>query len=87
MWQLLRAGAADVPADRETPTGRGDVLSSCEETVAKTQRCPSKCTRYKSEKKKIFWVCMTPVSRAVWPANIANMWIFSEKRAIYIHKN
>lgn len=39
------------------------------------------------KKKKKFWVCMTPVSRAVWPANIANMWIFSEKRAIYIHKN
>lgn len=23
---------------------------------------------------------MTPVSRAVWPANIANTWIFSNKR-------
>lgn len=36
VWQLPTAGAADVPADMETPAGREDVLPSCEEPVAKT---------------------------------------------------
>ena len=35
LGQLPSADAADVPADRETPTGREDMLSSCEEPVAK----------------------------------------------------
>lgn len=34
-----------------------------------------------NQEKKNLWVCMTPVSRAVWPAN---MWIFSDRRTVNI---